>query len=273
MNLVPSQSGKALRMRRLANAQSGKCLMVPLDHSLADGPIASPTRLRQLIIDIARNGGDAVVMHKGRARFLAPDTLGNLALVVHLNGCTRFSADSNAKALLSSVSDAVAAGADAVSVHINMGSPTETQQLCDLSQVASECQRWAMPLMAMIYPRGPGVEGQATLPLLMHAANLAAELGADIVKLPYANDLAAMSQVIAESPLPVLVAGGTKAREDQFIARVEDIMQAGAWGVAAGRNVFSAEQPGALVSRVAHCVHGERQSGALPLRPARVLPA
>lgn len=46
MNALLSVSGKALRMRRVVRAASGKCLMVPLDHSLADGPIAHPQQLR-----------------------------------------------------------------------------------------------------------------------------------------------------------------------------------------------------------------------------------
>lgn len=263
MSVSLSVSGKALRMRRLTHAVSGKCLMVPLDHSLADGPIATPALLRNLVTDIARHGGNAVVMHKGRARFLPPEALGDLALVVHLNGCTRYAQDSNAKELFSSVEDAISVGADAVSLHINMGAETETRQLRDLARVASECQRWSLPLMAMVYPRGPGIEGLPSFELLGHAANLAAELGADIVKLPYSGDPISMARVIDNSPLPVLVAGGAKLPESEFVKLTANIMQSGAWGIAAGRNVFNSTDVAGLITRLAHTLHGETQSAFL----------
>ncbi|RQR61969.1 fructose-bisphosphate aldolase [Burkholderia sp. Bp9125] len=264
MNSLLSVSGKALRLRRVVHAASGKCLMVPLDHSLADGPIANPQQLREIVGDVAAHGGDAIVVHKGRARFLSPDVLNDLALVVHLNGSTRYADDANAKTLFASVEDALACGADAVSVHVNLGSKTETQQLLDLSRIAAECARWSMPLLAMIYPRGPGLGDRPQAELIQHAANVAADLGADIVKLPYSGDPASMADIIAGSSLPVLVAGGAKLPEDEFVAFTTRVMKAGAMGIAAGRNVFTAPKVAPLIRRLSDAVHGvERQAAHL----------
>ena len=260
MDALLSVSGKALRMRRVVRAASGKCLMVPLDHSLADGPIAPPQQLRQLVGDIAAHGGDAIVVHRGRARFLSPDVLSDLALVVHLNGCTRYAEDVNAKTLFASVEDAL--GADAVSVHVNLGSKTENQQLLDLSRIATECARWSLPLLAMIYPRGPGLGDRPQTELIAHAANVAADLGADIVKLPYSGDAASMADIIAGSSLPVLVAGGAKLPEDEFVAFTSRVMNAGALGIAAGRNVFAAPKAAPLIRRLSDAVHGVERRAA-----------
>lgn len=258
MNSLLSVSGKALRMRRLVDRISGRCLMIPLDHSLADGPVASPLELRGIVRDVAGHGGDAIVVHKGRARFLPPEDLADLALVVHLNGCTRYAQDANAKELLASAEDAVAIGADAVSIHINLGSATETRQLRDLASVAGECARLGLPLLAMVYPRGPGIGEQPQAELINHAANLAADMGADIVKLPYCGDVATMARLVDESPLPILVAGGAQQDEEAFLAFAADMLACGALGIAAGRNVFNSPHVPRLMARLSSVVHGDR---------------
>ncbi len=45
-------------------------------------------------------------------------------------------------------------GADAVSMHVNIGAESEARMLADLGAVAVECMEWGMPLLAMMYPRG-----------------------------------------------------------------------------------------------------------------------
>ena len=195
--------------------------------------------------------------------------LSDLALVVHLNGCTRYAEDVNAKTLFASVEDALACGADAVSVHVNLGSKTENQQLLDLSRIATECARWSLPLLAMIYPRGPGLGDRPQTELIAHAANVAADLGADIVKLPYSGDAASMADIIAGSSLPVLVAGGAKLPEDEFVAFTSRVMNAGALGIAAGRNVFAAPKAAPLIRRLSDAVHGVERRAAHPPEPVR----
>jgi predicted phospho-2-dehydro-3-deoxyheptonate aldolase len=218
--------------------------------------------LVRLVRTVADNGADGVVLHKGRVRFLPPEVFRHTSLVVHLSGSTSHAPDADAKVLFGDVEEAVRLGADAVSVHVNLGSTTEAQQLMDLGRVAERCNHWGMPLLAMIYPRGPRITDPSDEALVAHAANLAADLGADIVKTPYTGDVESMSRVVSSCPIPIITAGGAAVGDDEKVVRtVADVMASGAVGVAMGRTVFQADDVAATTRRVAAAVH-RRASGS-----------
>ena len=77
-----------------------------------------------------------------------------------------------------------------------------------------------------------------------HAAALATDLGADIVKLPLSGSVAEMRQIVESCPLPVVTAGGSQVSDAEFNQFIADVMKSGARGIAAGRNVFMAADPG-----------------------------
>jgi predicted phospho-2-dehydro-3-deoxyheptonate aldolase len=254
------ESGKRLRFDRLmhragVHRQTGGLFLVPLDHSMAQGPLASNDGLAGIIESVSRNGADGVIVHKGRVRFL--ESLGSdLSLVVHLSASTSRGPDADHKVLVSDVEQALRCGADAVSVHVNLGSNTEAAQLADLGRMASESTLWGMPLIAMVYPRGPRIDDGTHPELVAHAASLAADLGADIVKTPFTGDIESMSDVVRSCPIPVITAGGEKASsEEQLYDQIEDVMRAGAAGVAVGRNVFEAHDVGDVTRRISRIVH------------------
>ncbi|MEU5769040.1 2-amino-3,7-dideoxy-D-threo-hept-6-ulosonate synthase [Streptomyces asoensis] len=254
-------NGKERRVRRIVHSASGTTFLVPLDHSLADGPVASAAGFAGLVESMAANEVDGIIVHKGRVRFLPADALGRLALIVHLNGSTQHAPDVDAKILVGAVEEAVALGADGVSVHINLGSSTEAAQLTDLGTVAAGCARWGLPLLAMVYPRGPRISDPADPVLLAHAANVAADLGADIVKLPYTGSPLTMREVVEASPIPVVTAGGGVLEDSgKFLDVIDSTMESGVLGVAVGRNVFQAPDPGALARSVARRVHAGPRS-------------
>ena len=169
---------------------------------------------------------------------------------VHLSASTRYAADPTFKYQVAEVEDCLRRGADAVSVHVNIGSLTEDRQLRDMAGVADACDRFGLPLLAMLYPRGPGIKDHPQLETLLHAAALAVDLGADIVKLPLQGPVAAMKRVVDSCPIPILAAGGAQVSDHQFGAFVADAMASGARGLAAGRNIFMAADPGAKVREV-----------------------
>ncbi|MEU3933124.1 2-amino-3,7-dideoxy-D-threo-hept-6-ulosonate synthase [Streptomyces sp. NPDC029044] len=245
--------GKNLRLSRLG-PQDGRYLFVPLDHSLADGPIADEQRFQQLVHEVVAGGADAVVVHKGRARGIDPRSLRGSALVVHLSGSTPHARDADAKVLVGSVEDAIRLGADAVSVHVNVGSDTEAEQLADLGTVASACERWGMPLLAMVYPRGPRISDPHDPTTLAHVVNIAADLGADLVKTTWSAPFGAMADVVASSPIPVLVAGGPPG-SGELTDYARAALEAGCSGLAVGRRVFQHTDPRRAVQELAAVVH------------------
>jgi 2-amino-4,5-dihydroxy-6-oxo-7-(phosphooxy)heptanoate synthase len=256
LGLRPADSGRQLRLGRLTRHHWDSVFLVPLDHSVASGPIASADGVEAIVRAVAEHGGDGVILHKGRARFVPPDLFRALALVVHMNASTMHAADADEKVLVTGIEEALRLGADAVSLQVNLGSRTESRQLGDLGAVADVCHRWGMPLMAMIYPRGPQIADPSAPNLVGHAASLAADLGADIVKTPYTGSVATMAEVIRTCPIPVIVAGGAALdSEEDLISQVDAIMRSGAKGVAIGRNVFASPDVAGTVRRIARVVH------------------
>jgi 2-amino-4,5-dihydroxy-6-oxo-7-(phosphonooxy)heptanoate synthase len=245
----------SVRRARLFRHDDGNVVLVPLDHSITSGPIASSGGVDRLLGLLADGGADGVVLHKGRARTVDQRWFRRLALVVHLNASTVHAEDPDAKYLVASVEEAIELGADAVSVHVNLGSPQESRQVSDLAAVAGACRRWNVPLLAMMYPRGPRIENPHDPRLVAHAVAVAVDLGADLVKTLYTGSVDTMARVVAGSPVPVVVAGGHVASPRAVVSLARDAMLAGASGVAVGRNVFEADEPGEMVRCLVQAVH------------------
>ncbi len=255
-----SSTGKSLRLARLSGHGDGRYLFVPLDHSVSDGPIASVAGFKELVRSVAAGGADGIVVHKGRARVLDPELLGNCSLLVHLSASTAHSPDVNAKVLVGDVEEAVRLGADAVSVHVNIGSDTEAAQLTDLGAVAAACDRWAMPLVAMVYPRGPRVTDPFDPALVSHAVNIAADLGVDIVKTVFASPAERMADVVDSSPIPIIVAGGGDST-GSLTDFATSALAVGCRGLAVGRRVFGAASPRTTVGELAAIIHAPVSPG------------
>lgn len=254
-----------MRLNRLTRYGDGRYVVVPLDHSVSDGPIARADEFDGLVGAVVDGGADAVVVHKGRARFVDPTRFGDTALVVHLSAGTAHASDSHAKVLVGGVEEALRIGADAVSVHVNVGADTEPAQLADFGAVAEGCDRWGMPLLAMVYPRGPRVRDARDPELLAHVVNIAADLGADLVKTTMARTPAEMADVVASSPIPVLVAGGADGGD--LAAFVRSALAADCHGVAIGRRIFRHPDPAAIVRELGRLVHPRAARLESPLYP------
>jgi 2-amino-4,5-dihydroxy-6-oxo-7-(phosphooxy)heptanoate synthase len=251
---------RRMRLQRLHRHDDGRLLVVPLDHPVSNGPIVRDGQLDRLIGQIHFGGADAVVLHKGALRTVQPRWFRDMSLIVHLSAGTALAPDPDARHLVCTVEEALRLGAHGVSVHVNVGSRGEGRQIADLAAVAESCDRWGVPLLAMVYARGPGVDGRAPA-VVAHVAALAAELGADLVKTVLPDAPQAIAAITAACPIPVLAAGGALADgPDEALLRLDDAMQCGARGVAAGRLVFTAADPAAMVRRLTSLVHDRAQA-------------
>ncbi|BCB84743.1 2-amino-3,7-dideoxy-D-threo-hept-6-ulosonate synthase [Phytohabitans suffuscus] len=261
---VNNTLGGRIRLQHLYRHDPSSLFVVPLDHSVTDGPIARNGQLNRLIGQLAGNGVDAVVLHKGALRHVDAGWFRSLSLIVHLSASTRHAPDPDAKYLVSSVEEALRLGAHAVSVHVNVGSETEGRQIADLAAVAEAGDRWGVPLLAMLYPRGPQVADGRAPELVAHAATIAADLGADLVKSALPTSATGIAAVAASCPVPVLAAGGAPSPgPDGALRHLADAMRAGAGGIAAGRLVFTAPDPAATARRIAALVHDRTASTVL----------
>ncbi|MCK1798566.1 2-amino-3,7-dideoxy-D-threo-hept-6-ulosonate synthase [Streptomyces sp. XM4193] len=248
---------RGLRLRRLHRHDPQRLFLVPLDHSISDGPVVPRgLTMDRLVGQLAAGGADAIIVHKGSLRHINPARLADTSLILHLNASTAHAPDPDAKYMVTGVEDALRLGADAVSMHINMGSLEEQRQIADLGAVADRCDRWNLPLLAMMYPRGPKITNPADPELVAHAVTVAADLGADIVKAPYVGPPSVMRELVSACPIPLVCAGGPRRGDSEdALDFVRDVISGGAAGVAMGRNIFQAPDPRAMAAGVARVVH------------------
>ena len=141
--------GKSVRLERIFNRNTGRSIIVPLDHGTTVGPIQGLVDLRSTVNKVAEGGANAVLMHKGLPRCSHRGHGRDVGLIIHLSASTTLSPFPNAKILVATVEDGIKLGADAVSVHLNLGDESERDMLRDMGQVASKCSEWGMPLLAM----------------------------------------------------------------------------------------------------------------------------
>jgi class I fructose-bisphosphate aldolase len=246
------------RLRYLLNRQSGRAFIVPMDHGISMGPVAGLYDMRQAVEQMADTGVNSVVVHKGLVRTMAPAlrSAPDVGLIVHLCGSTSQAPDPNEKQLVCTVKEAIAHGADGVSVHINIGAATEGQMLRDFAEVAEQCQGLHVPLLAMVYARGPKLRVQFSEAFNAHCARVAYEVGADIVKVQYTGDRESFSRVVSAVPIPVVIAGGPKMESDRDVLEmVADSLDAGGAGVSMGRNVFGADNVRQLCLALSGILH------------------
>jgi fructose-bisphosphate aldolase/2-amino-3,7-dideoxy-D-threo-hept-6-ulosonate synthase len=251
-----TEIGKRIRLDRIIRRDTGKTVIIPMDHGLTVGPIEGLEDMKSIVNRVAEGGANAVLLHKGIIRAGYRGYGKDIGLIMHLSGSTVLGPDPNDKVLVAEVTEAIKLGADAVSIHINIGSKTEPKQLMVLGQVAKICEEWGIPLLAMMYPRGEKVKNQHDVEVVKHAARIGAELGADVVKTNYTGSQETFKEVVKGCPVPVVIAGGPKTKTDEeFCQMVYDSIRAGSRGVATGRNVFQHKDPAKMIRVLCGIVH------------------
>ena len=244
-------SGVQIRLNRIL--RKGKMLCIPMDHGISNGPIEGLEDPASTIYKCEGHGLTSVIINKGIIKSLPRPT--KVGILAHFSSSTSLSLYPNRKMLTGTVREAVALGADGVSLHINIGGKEEPEMLEQLGMTADQCHRWNMPLLAMMYPRGENIKDPHDPEVVAHVARIGAECGADIVKTVYTGDVDSFAKIVKSTPVPIVVAGGPKANTDLDILQMtEDIMTAGAKGVTYGRNIFAHKSPEKMVEALASII-------------------
>ena len=248
--------GKSIRLERIFNRNTQKTIIVPLDHGVSVGPIPGIVDLRDTVNRVAEGGANAVLMHKGIPRRSHRGKGRDIGLIIHLSASSNLSPFPNAKTLVGSVEDAIRLGADAVSFHLNLGDETERHMLKELGQISTSADYWGMPLLAMVYARGPKVKSEYDPEAVKHCARMAEELGADVVKVPYTGNIETFHEVVEGCAIPVVIAGGPRMENEREILQMaHDSIRAGGAGLSIGRNIFQAKDPSLLVKALHGIIH------------------
>ncbi len=236
-----SSLGKKIRLNRIVNPESGNMLIVAMDHPIAHGPIKEILSIEKILKTVMKQEPEGVILQKGiAARFFTPSSQ-KTALVVKLSSFSPFQHDYDA--WLATVDEAVGLGADAVSMGIHVGGEEQSEMIRNLSVVAKNCDTRGMPLLVHAYPVEKLYEREdQKVESIMYAVRTAAELGADIVKTSYTGSVDTFRRVVEACPVPIGIAGGTKAGTDKSVLKmIQDAITAGAIGIVMGRNLWGRE--------------------------------
>ena len=249
--------GKKIRLERIIDRNTGKTIIVPMDHGVTVGPIDGLLSFEKTIDAVANGGANAVVGHVGLPIWGHRSHGKDVGLILHLSASTMLNpTDPNDKVLINSVPRALKMGADGVSVHVNVGSKNESAQLEILGKIAGDCLEWGIPLLAMMYPRGEGLtDPEKSSKMVKIAARVGAELGADIIKTYYTGNTNSMREVVEGCPAPIVIAGGSKLSDEETLTMIRGAMDAGCIGLSMGRNAFQHKNPEKFISAAAKIVN------------------
>ncbi|MEM2921148.1 MAG: 2-amino-3,7-dideoxy-D-threo-hept-6-ulosonate synthase [Candidatus Bathyarchaeia archaeon] len=244
-------SGKSVRLSRIM--REGKMLCIPMDHGLSIGPVKGLDNIFKTIKAVDAGGATSILVNKGILK--AIPFVPRAGLIAHLSASTSIGPSPNFKVISGSVEEALRLGADAVSVHINIGAREESEMLESAGAIGDACDEWGVPFITMMYPRGEQIKDPNDPEVVAHVARVGAELGADIVKTVYTGDVDSFKKVVSKVPVPVVIAGGPKLEDDLAVLKmVKAAMESGAAGVTIGRNIFQHEDPELITRAIAKVV-------------------
>jgi predicted phospho-2-dehydro-3-deoxyheptonate aldolase len=247
--------GKNIRMERIIDRRTGNAVVVPMDHGISIGPVKGIIDMKETVNAVSEGGATAVLMQKGLIPYGHRTVGHDVGLILHMSASTNIGSTSDSKVLVATVEEAIKLGADAVSIHVNLGAESEPQMLSDMGKVSRDCAEWGIPLLVMSYARGPTVKDQFDPAVVAHCARVATELGADLIKVSYTGDIDTFRDVVKGALAPVLIAGGPKMSSDQEILNmVHDSVEAGGKGVSIGRNIFQHKSPLAMTKAISGIV-------------------
>ena len=249
-------------MNRQENLESffrnGKTVILPLDHAVAI-PVPGLENPFELIERVSPYV-DGYVMNLGVA-MRAADSMAGKGICLRTDVYnTRMTGDGAGSINVYGVEEAEMVGANAVMNMLYPNSISERvnfQEVADLVRTSLDLD---IPTIIEALPYGLGQNDKYTLENVMFAARLAAELGADVVKVPYPIDAKPgdFRRVTESCFVPVSVLGGASMNDDASLLKmVEDAMDAGAAGIAIGRNVWQHKSPAAIARSLAAIVHEE----------------
>lgn len=221
--------GKEIRLKRIS--EDNKFICVPMDHGFANGPIKGLDCFYNTVKKVIDGNATSIIVHTGMVRYLPP--LKNTGLILHVTGNNRKN-----EVIISNVVQCITFGADAISFQINIYNDLSQNLICGLETIISDCNKYSMPVLAMLYIYNENDELSYEPRAYINAIRMLTELGVDIVKIPYFSSTQQMESIIQSSLIPVLIAGGNFVEDSMLFEMIDNISNANASGICIGRNLF-----------------------------------
>lgn len=223
----------------------GKSLIVAFDHGIFYGPSPGSEKPGKVLEQIVEGGADGVLVTPGLAVRFADILAGRIGVILSVPMDPLY------------VEYAALIGADAVKTTF-FGDVDDMDVFKIQEDIAVVCESYGMPYVAEVVPAVREGGDFKPIPdkwLVQVAARKAAELGADMVKTLYTGSKESFREVVESTFIPVVILGGEKGDDRKVLQTVRDAVDAGAAGVAFGRNVWRRDNPKAMVEALKAIIH------------------
>jgi putative autoinducer-2 (AI-2) aldolase len=239
--------GKKNRLARIIRPETGRTVMLAVDHGYFLGPTSGLEEPGKTIEPLVRHA-DCLMLTRGVLRNCVDPGV-DVPIMLRVSGGTSILGNLADEGTTVSMRDAVRMNAAGVALSIFVGSDIERKSLLALADLINEAEEYGMPVLAVT---AVGKEMTRDARYLGLACRIAAELGAHVVKTYYCEDF---EKVVKSCPVPVVIAGGKKIPERDAIELSYNAISRGAAGVDMGRNIFQSEHPAAMIRTVREIVH------------------
>jgi len=244
------------RLAKIFNPESGRTVMLAIDHGYFQGPTTGLERVDVNIVPLLRFS-DTLMCTRGILRSTIPPTYGK-GIVLRMSGGPSVLKELSNEQLACDIEDALRLNVAAMAVQVFIGGEHETQSVHNMTRLVDVGQRYGIATLGVT---AVGREMVRDAKYMRLACRICAELGASYVKTYYVPE--GFETVTASCPVPIVIAGGKKLEELEALKMAYDAIQAGAAGVDMGRNIFQSEAPVAMIQAVRKVVHeGERPDRA-----------
>jgi len=248
--------------------KDGKSVILAYDQGMEHGPSADFDNRNvdpAFIVEIASKGGfNGLALQKGVAERYYD---GKVPLILKVNGKSNLPKGEPIARQNCSVEHAVSLGAKAVGYTIYLGSGYESEMFEEFGKVQEKAHEHGLAAITWVYPRGAAVQVDTSKEIVAYAARAALELGADAAKIKYTGDSQSFAWAVKSAgKTKVFMSGGPKAPTDNaFLEQVRGAIDAGATGIAVGRNVWQNQEPLKMAEMLKHVVFDNLQ-----IAPAKV---
>ncbi len=240
--------GMKNRLARIFNPETGKTVMLAVDHGYFQGPTTGLERIDISILPLVPYA-DTLMLTRGILRTLVPPTV-TKPIVVRASGGTSILKELSNEEIAVDIEDSIRLNVCAMAVQVFIGGEHEKQSIINMTRLVDAGTRYGIPTLAVT---AVGKEMARDARYFRLATRICAELGAHYVKTYYVDE--GFETVVAACPVPIVIAGGKKIPEKDALTMAYNAIQQGASGVDMGRNIFQSESPTAMIQAVRAVVH------------------
>jgi putative autoinducer-2 (AI-2) aldolase len=240
--------GMQSRLARIFRKESGRTVMLAIDHGYFQGPTTGLERVDVNIVPLLAYT-DALMLTRGVLRTTIPASYPR-GVVLRASGGPSILKELSNEQLAVDIEDAIRLGVSALAVQVYIGGEFETQSVHNMTRLVDLGNRYGIPVLGVTAVGKNLVRDARYLGL---ACRICAELGAHVVKTYYCPE--GFETVTASCPVPIIMAGGKKLPELDALTMAHRAISQGAAGVDMGRNIFQSDHPIAMLKAVGRVVH------------------